>query len=87
MTDHAISVDEAGTLDTEGIAYKAFCECGWSEDHWHHADEFPEGSWESDVVPFPADAAHDAAADAGAEHVIRAEQDAAWREYQMARYR
>lgn len=87
MTGHAISVDEANTLDAEGIAYKAFCSCGWSENRWHHADEFPEASWESDVVPFPADAAHDAAARAGADHVIAAEKDAAWREYASARYR
>lgn len=85
MTEHAISVDEASTLD--GTAYKPFCSCGWSENRWHHADEFPEPSWESEAVPFPVDAAHDAATAAGAEHVVSAQQNEAWRAHAAARYR
>jgi hypothetical protein len=85
MTEHTISVDEAGTLD--GTAYKSFCWCGWSENRWHHADEFPEPSWDSDAVPFPVDAAHDAAARSGAAHVVAAESAEAWRAHAAARYR
>lgn len=42
MTTHRITVDEQD--DQGDIAYKAFCDCGWSEDHWHHEDQYPTSS-------------------------------------------
>lgn len=80
-TAHTVTIDETGTLTS--VAAKAFCTCGWSEDRWHHADEF--GPDDDEVSA--ADLAVGAAEDAGADHVITAQQDAAWATRQAARYR
>jgi len=41
MTEHSITIDfdkPAGYFAGADEAYKAFCSCGWGEDHWHHTD-------------------------------------------------
>lgn len=66
--EHVVQIDVES--DDEDYRAQAFCsdDCGWSENLWHHADEYEAGDWESDPSG-AADQAYAAAVAAGAAHM------------------
>ena len=66
MQEHRITVD-VGDNGDDSLAFKAFCECGWCGERWHHSDEYSSGDFETDPS-YAIDEANAAATREGAEH-------------------